>query len=133
MGKTVLRYSEAFKRKVVSELECGKLASVTEAQRRYGIKGALTVRGWVRSLGKNHLLSKVVRVETADEALEVERLRKRVAELERTLAQTQVESVMSQALVKVIWEDFGQGDLSEFKKKLDAGPCRRRAGKEGAR
>ena len=37
--KTVIRYSEAFKLKIVNEFETGKLFCINEARRRYGITG----------------------------------------------------------------------------------------------
>lgn len=74
--RIVTRYSETFKRKVVGELESGVLSSVSDARRRYGIPGALTVQGWIKRLGKNHLLGKVVRVETLEEGREIERRRR---------------------------------------------------------
>jgi len=56
MEKSVVRYSEAFKLQVVSELETGKLGCIFEARKRYAIKGVGTVDRWVRKYGKNHLL-----------------------------------------------------------------------------
>ena len=44
MRKTVMRYSEAFKLKIISELETGKLSNISEARSRYGIRGCDTVQ-----------------------------------------------------------------------------------------
>ena len=41
------RYSEAFKLQVVNDLESGKLGSITEASRHYGITGSTTVNTWL--------------------------------------------------------------------------------------
>ncbi|MBI2417261.1 MAG: transposase [Ignavibacteriales bacterium] len=59
-------YSSAFKRKVVQEIEEGKL-SVEEANRRYGIKGHSTISKWLKAMGNNHKIGKVVRIETEKE------------------------------------------------------------------
>ena len=115
--RIVTRYSETFKRKVVEELESGKLSSVSSARRRYGIAGALTVQGWVKKLGKNHLLGKVVRVETLEEGREVERLRRLVRELEHALAQTQMRELLAEAQFEVLCERQGISDVEEEKKK----------------
>jgi transposase-like protein len=76
--KEVIRYSEAFKIQVVRELEQGRFKSPWEAGCAYGVKGTKTVALWVRQLGKDHILRKVVRVMKADEQTEVKALRKRV-------------------------------------------------------
>jgi len=52
--------------------------SVSAAGRHYGIGGADTISTWIRKLGKNHLLAKVVRVETTHERDEMAKLRQRV-------------------------------------------------------
>ena len=60
------RYSLGFKQKVVSEIETGEL-TLGDAQRIYDIRGSDTIQNWMRKLGKNHLLNKVVRIEMKDE------------------------------------------------------------------
>ncbi|WP_428841738.1 DNA-binding protein, partial [Leptospira santarosai] len=44
---TTTRYSEAFKRKVIQSIEDGKY-NQTQAMKHYGIKGSVTVRGWLK-------------------------------------------------------------------------------------
>ena len=41
MGKATIRYSEAFKRYVVDQLESGKIASLKEVSEKLGITGAV--------------------------------------------------------------------------------------------
>lgn len=123
MERKVTRYSEAFKLKVVNDLESGALRSVAEAQKVHGISGSATVKGWLRRLGRNHLLAKVVRVETADEQRELDRLRARVRELEQVLAQTQVKAVVTEGFLEVACSQLGT-PVEDFKKKLDGAPSR---------
>ena len=52
MQETVIRYSEAFKLKVVTELENGKLISIEQAKRKYGIRGSMTISGWLKKYGR---------------------------------------------------------------------------------
>ncbi len=66
MKKTYIRYSEAFKRHVVKEIEEGKFNSLQEAREKYGIKGHSTITFWLKKYGKEHLLLKTVRVEMQD-------------------------------------------------------------------
>ncbi|MGE5795449.1 MAG: transposase [Ignavibacteria bacterium] len=80
------RYSEAFKRKVVSEIENGKLR-ISEDRRMYNIPGGLTIQRWLKKLGKEHLLNKVIHIEMKDEVNRLKELEKQKRELESALAQ----------------------------------------------
>lgn len=115
--KTTFRYSEAFKLKVIRELEEGRFSSCAAAGRAYGIRGTATVQRWVRKYGKNHLMGKVVRVETADERSELEHLKARVRELEKTLADSTMDLRLEQAYVKLACKAAQIDDVDGFKKK----------------
>ena len=67
MAKEVRRYSEAFKRQVVEELEQGKFSSAFDAQQSYGILGDRTVFRWMKKYGRDNLFPKLVRIETMKE------------------------------------------------------------------
>ncbi len=67
MAQEVRRYSEAFKRQVVEELEKGKFGSAFEAQQSYGILGDRTVPRWMKKYGRDNLFPKLVRIETMKE------------------------------------------------------------------
>ena len=120
MGEAALRYSEAFKLQVVEELESGRLASVEEARRRHGIGGKMTVQKWLRRYGRNALLGRVVRVETADERDRVKELEERVRDLERALADSKVEETLAKAYLEIVCEEFGVSDVSALKKNIAA-------------
>lgn len=128
--RMVLRYSEAFKRQVVEELETGVVTSINQAQRRYGIRGAKTVVNWIRRFGKNHLLPKVVRVETPDEKREIERLREQVRELEHALAQTRMKELIAEAWFEIVCHEHGL-DIEAQKKKAAAELSRRQSSGPG--
>ena len=64
-----IRYSEAFKRDVVRELEEGEMA-FDAISLKYGIKGKGTVSRWVRQYG-NGTRGKVIRVESPGEINEL--------------------------------------------------------------
>jgi transposase-like protein len=99
---------------------------VGQAQRRYGIAGATTVAKWVRRLGKNHLLAKVVRVEQPQEQTELERLRRQVRDLEHALAQTRMKELLAEAHFDLVCQKQGIDPATE-KKKVDAELSRRRS------
>ncbi len=111
------QYSSAFKLKVVNEIESGKL-SISQARGIYDIGGAHTISRWIKNLGKNHLLSKVVRIEMKDEKDKVKELKDRVRNLERLLANKELDNLMNEAFLELLAEDHGV-DLEEFKKKVD--------------
>jgi transposase-like protein len=111
----------AFKQQVVDELESGRLRSLEEARARYGIGGSCTIREWLKRLGKNHLIPKVVRVEKPDEANQVAALKKQIRELQQALGQTQLANVMNETFLGMACEQLGV-DAESFKKKVDTKP-----------
>ena len=117
MVKRVVRYSEAFKMQVVSELESGAVDSIAAARCRYGIAGGSTVQGWLKKYGRDHLRSRVVKVTTPKERDQVEALKKRVKQLEKALADTQVDAVLNKAFYQIVCKEHGIEDPEEYKKK----------------
>lgn len=122
MKKSVVRYSEAFKLQVVSELETGKLGCIFEARKRYAIKGVGTVDRWVRKYGKNHLLKKVVRVESTDERDQLMELKKKNRELESALSDAHLDLRLERAWLKIACRAGGIDDVETFKKKANGTP-----------
>ncbi len=116
MLKRVVRYSEAFKQQVVSELENGRYGSPCEVSQAYGIRGATTVGRWVKEYGKSHLLSKVVRVEKQGEPGEIKRLKERVRQLETSLADAHMDWALEKSFFKILCERTDT-DVEAFKKK----------------
>jgi len=117
MSKTLTRYSEAFKLQVVNELERGKLSGVSEAMSRYGISGGSTVSYWLQKYGKNHLLNKVVRVETTDERNQLKKLKKEVRELKMALADAHLDLVIEEGYLEMSCKAMGVS-VDEYKKKV---------------
>ena len=64
--KDRIRYSEAFKLKVMEELRDAKWKSVQEAARAYGI-AEMSVYNWMRKLGFEHLKGRLIYVKTRTE------------------------------------------------------------------
>ncbi|AKP24533.1 transposase [Leptospira interrogans serovar Manilae] len=102
---TIKRYSEAFKRKVIDEIENGKY-NQNQAMKYYGIQGSVTIRGWLKKYGKNHLMGKIVRVETDNELNQLKEAEKRIRELEKALSHVTIENVLYKSLVKVAERDL---------------------------
>jgi len=114
--RETIRYSEAFKRQVVGELERGKHGSFGAVQRAYGIGGATTVQKWVRKYGSEELFPRHVRVETMKERDELAEARKRIRELEAAVADAHIDHCLEKAYFHVLCERAGV-DPEDFKKK----------------
>lgn len=111
-----VRYSEAFKLKVVREFESGHFKTVRAAQCAYDIKGNNTVGKWVQKYGRAHLLNKRIRVETRDEISELDRIRTRNRQLEALVADMSMEHALGKAAFDLLCEQQGV-DGEVFKKK----------------
>jgi transposase-like protein len=105
-SRTINRYSTAFKIKVVSEIESGKL-SISQARQVYDIGGGSTIQTWLRRHGKNHLLHKVVRIEMADEVSKIKQLEQDKQALESALAQSQLKILALESLIEAAEIQYG--------------------------
>lgn len=101
-------YSEAFKRKVVMEVENGIL-SKDGAKYRYGIRGNSIVLDWCRKYGRlqhpqTQTRTVMPRTETEDEHRQLER---RIEELEKALRTATVKVEVYKSLLEVAKEKLG--------------------------
>ena len=119
--KPAIRYSEAFKMEVVRELETEGLF-YSDIQRKYGIRGKMTVQKWARKYG-NGTRGKVIRVQKPEEIDEMEKLKQRVRLLESALADANVDLALERAYTQMACERAGISDVEAFKKKAN-GPQR---------
>ena len=117
-SRVINRYSEAFKHKVVGEIEQGEI-SISRAMEIYDIKGCETIQNWMRRLGKHHLLNKVVRIEMKDEADKLKALKKEKAELESALAKAQLKILRLESIIEAAEEDL-RIDLKKSIEKKDS-------------
>ena len=58
--RTIIKYTDDFKNKVLDEMESGKLKSIEDAKRTYGIYGSATLSNWIKKFGRERLYTKVV-------------------------------------------------------------------------
>ncbi len=101
-------YSEAFKRKVVMEVENG-LLSKDAAKYRYGISGNSRVLEWCRKYGRlrhPQTQTRTVMPKKRTARLESE-LERRVKELEKALAEATTKVEVYEALLEVAKEKTG--------------------------
>lgn len=120
------RYSTAFKRKVVREVETGTL-SVSQAQKVYDIGGGSTLYNWLDEFGKSE--SKTVYICTNEEQdpmskLEEEnkQLREEKRALESALAQAHLKQLALESTIEVASEHFGTDVKKNFGTEASRGP-----------
>lgn len=95
------RYSEAFKLKVVDEIEKGKL-TIRQASQIYEINGGATIYDWLKKYGKSHLINKIVRVEMKNEKDIIKVKNERIRELEQALAALTVQNICQECYIETV-------------------------------
>ena len=98
--RTIIRYSVSFKQMIVREIEQG--SGIELVRKKYGIKGGSTIQQWISNFGKNHLLNKIVKIETMDERsklkqLEADNKRLKIALADAYMAKDCLEGVIKMA------------------------------------
>jgi transposase-like protein len=114
--RDVIRYSEAFKLRVVEDVVNGKYASFNEALRRNGIRGYRTLVKWLKQYGREDILPKRIKVETMDEVDEMKAARRRIRELEAALADAHMDYCLESAFLEIACEKLGT-TAEDLKKK----------------
>jgi len=122
--RQVYRYSLAFKQKIVSEIETGKL-SIEQARNIYDIGGGSTIQRWLKKFGKHHLLSKVVRIEMKDEKDKLKELERQKQELESALAQAHLKNICLESLIESVEEHYKVDVKKTFGQKVSTKPSRK--------
>ncbi len=110
MTPKVKRYSDAFRRQVVSEYEAG--ASIYELQRKYGITGGQTIQRWIKKFGREGMRHDMVHIQISDEVDRLKQMERRVEELEQALGKVMLEKLKLESILEVL-----QGSLPEDVKK----------------
>ena len=105
--KEVVRYSDAFKRNIVEKAGRGMYASISEAQRKNGIRGSETLVKWIKKYGREDILPKRIRVETMNGIDELKELRKQNKELKAALADAHMDWCISSALLDTACGEMG--------------------------
>jgi len=96
------RFTEAFKRHVVGEVESGRI-SHSEANRRYGILGHSTILKWCLKYGKlpSHRYTKVGLNRMDKKEIELLRLQNEIKALRQELDDARFKNVVLETLVDV--------------------------------
>lgn len=113
--KDKIRYSEAFKLKVMEELRDAKWKSVKEAAMAYGI-AEMSVYNWMRKLGFEHLKGRLIYVKTRTEADRIKELEAEVKQLRMALADEVLGHKIDEAALRLMCTRAGTTP-DEVKKK----------------
>ena len=112
--RTTVRYSDCFKRSIVEEIEKNGL-SIEDFRRKYGIGGSSTIQKWLKKYGKNHLLNKMVRVETLDEVQKIKALETELKNVKEAFANLSLRNLVLETYLEEFGKETGRTD--EIKKK----------------
>ena len=110
--REVIRYSVAFQRKVVREIESGQ-RTIESCRRLYDIGGKSTIQRWLRRHGKAETQRAIVRVRMRDEADERQQDKERIAQLERALAEAHLDRICALGLVDALAEAYGEESVKK--------------------
>lgn len=117
-ARGTVRYSESFKLEVIRRMEEEGL-SLTSVSKLYDIKGAQTVKRWVESYGRHHLLGKKVIVMSVNEKDSLKRLEQENKQLRDLIVKLQLDTLTNESLAEIACKQLGIS-LEEFKKKQAA-------------
>ena len=106
-----IRYSSAFKQKVIIEVEEGTY-NISEASRIYKVS-TKSIYNWLKELGKDHLINKIVRVQMRGEADRIKELEREKQKLEAALAQAHLKIITLESTIESAEEIY----KIDFKKK----------------
>jgi transposase-like protein len=114
--RNVIIYSQAFKQKVVKEIENGKYC-ISQARMVYDIRGKMTIQKWIKKIGKNELLGKRVRIEMRTELDKIKQLQEEKRELEKAVSKLTLKNLALETQIEILEEESG----IDSKKKLHSG------------
>ncbi len=104
----ITRYSQAFKQKILSEIESGQL-NQSEASRKYGISHVSLVNYWVKKSNNPRLRRKVVRIEMPNEIQPKDIIKKLEADkkqLESALAQSFLKNELLETMINIAETEY---------------------------
>ncbi len=118
--KTVRRYSESFKLKVLNELSKGQCSKAQRAK-LYGINSS-TINEWIRKYDRKDLMNTRILVENQDEVSRLRALKKEMEQLKELLIRKDMEKLVSDSYLEVAGENLGYKNVEELKKNLRIKP-----------
>ncbi len=116
--RTIRRYSESFKFKILRELESGR-STKNELIRKYGISpGSLYF--WIKKYHRDDLFNPRISIEMPKERDKKKALEQENKELKEALIQLQLKHLKSEADLECAIDELGYSSKEAFKKKSEA-------------
>lgn len=107
MTKTIIKkYSTAFKQQVVNEYEKG--SSIRSLNTKYAIGGNNTIKQWIEKYSRQGLRHKLMVIQTPGEQEEVKKLKEKIVQLEKAVAQLTLDKMMLEATLDTVEEELGE-------------------------
>lgn len=107
---THVRYSEAFRTKILDDIQHGR-NTITEVTSLYGIPKQ-TIYRWIHNYGDDRIIARTVRIELKGEVRMVKKLKQENKELKDAVAKLTLENLCLKAQLEVIEE---QNSVSQKK------------------
>lgn len=114
-NRTIKRYSESFKLKVLREISEGRLTK-REAASKYDLATG-SIYFWMRKYNRLDLYNPSITIQMPQEKDEKKVLKARIKELESALVDARLSELKREADLLVALEELGYSSLSEFEKK----------------
>lgn len=112
-------FSEEFKKSKVKEI-IGKQVTITQLSRLYGVTRTALYK-WLYKYSAHHERKSTLVVQMESESYKTERLQQRVAELERTIGQKQLEIDFLNKLLEIASDEIGYDVKKNSSLKLSNG------------
>ena len=107
MTKTIIKkYSTAFKQQIVNEYEDG--ASIRSLKSKYAIGGNNTIKQWIGKYSRQGLRHQLMVIQNPEEQSEVNKLKEKIAQLEKAVAQLTLDKLMLESTLEIIEEELGE-------------------------
>ena len=122
--RTVRRYSDSFKLKVLEDLESGRM-NKNEIARHYGI-GMGTLYGWIKKFSRLDLYNPQLIIQMPQERDRIKSLEQQIKELKEALVQSQLKQLKAECDLEATLELLGTS-RDQIAKKSVASHLRKRS------
>lgn len=114
-NRTVKRYSESFKLKVLQEISSGKYTK-GELKRVYDLSSG-TVYYWIKKYSRFDLLNRQVKIVTMNEKDKLKALEEQIKQLKELLIEKDLTLLTDKVYLQDAVRQLGYKDIEDFKKK----------------
>ena len=122
--RTIRRYSDSFKLKVLDDLESGRM-NKNEIIRHYGI-GMGTLYGWIKKFSRLDLYNPQIVIQMPQERDRIKSLEQEIKELKEALVQSQLKQLKAECDLEATLELLG-ANRNQIAKKHAASHLRKRS------